>query len=63
MYCVQLFQIKCTRKLTDEVIEESDEEINQLKQKIRCRRKQKFESELTNTPGTSSSDYLTECKC
>lgn len=62
--CVPNFQIKCNRKLnlTDEVIEESDEEINRLKQKIRCRRRQKLHVEQTKSLGTSSSDCLTECK-
>lgn len=45
----------------DEVIEESDEEINQLNQRIRCRQRQKLEVEQIKTFGTSS-DYLTECK-
>lgn len=55
-------QIKCNQKLkfTDEVIDESDEEINRLKQRIRCRRKQKLQIEQTPMAGTSSSDCLTE---
>ncbi|CAH1733236.1 unnamed protein product [Aphis gossypii] len=55
-------QIKCNQKLkfTDEVIDESDEEINRLKHRIRCRRKQKLQIEQTPTAGTSSSDGLTE---
>ncbi|VVC29738.1 Hypothetical protein CINCED_3A006999 [Cinara cedri] len=53
-------QIKCNQKLnfSDKLIEESDEEINQLKQRIRWRR-QKLEIEQMNT-ASSFSDYLTE---
>ncbi|XP_025191827.1 run domain Beclin-1-interacting and cysteine-rich domain-containing protein [Melanaphis sacchari] len=55
-------QIKCHQKLkfTDEVIDESDEEINRLKHRIRCRRRQKLQIEQTPMAGTSSSDCLTE---
>jgi len=60
----QFFQIKCNQKLkfSNEVLEESDEEIIRLKQRIRFRQRQKLQTELhMQTPGTSSSDYLTEC--
>uniref|UniRef100_A0A2S2R9S8 Run domain Beclin-1 interacting and cystein-rich containing protein n=1 Tax=Sipha flava TaxID=143950 RepID=A0A2S2R9S8_9HEMI len=55
-------QIKCNQKLnfTDEIIEESDEEINRLKKRIRCRRRQKLEVDQPRTTGTSSSDCMTE---
>jgi len=60
----QFFQIKCNQKLNsiNGVFEKSNEEIIPLKQKIRFRQRQKLQTELhMQTPGTSSSDYLTEC--
>ena len=42
---ITLFQVKCNKQLNllDETVEESDEEINNLKQRIRLRRRQKQE--------------------
>lgn len=51
-------QIRCKRdlKLADEQIEESDEEIMDLKQRIRLRRRQKLEEKQKKMWGGSTSD-------
>ncbi|XP_015607348.1 run domain Beclin-1-interacting and cysteine-rich domain-containing protein isoform X2 [Cephus cinctus] len=56
-------QVKCNRqlRLIDEGVEESDEEINNLKQRIRMRRRQRQE-ERAKTRGTWSRDLLSDGK-
>ncbi|XP_012286389.1 run domain Beclin-1-interacting and cysteine-rich domain-containing protein isoform X2 [Orussus abietinus] len=55
-------QIKCNRqlRLVDETVEESDEEINNLKQRIRLRRRQKQEEK--SRAGTWTRDLLSDGK-
>lgn len=64
LLCSRCFQIKCNQKLnlTDEIIEESDEEINRLKQRIRSRRRQKQIEQVKTWPSSATFDCLTECE-
>lgn len=46
----------------DEIFEESDEEINRLKQRICYRRKQKHNERINTFNLPASFDYQTECE-